>query len=56
MKETLPETESYMLDDITMKMSITPEGRLDTTDTVIKISAETKSISFQIRPNSALIT
>ena len=52
MKETLPETESYMLDDITMKMSITPEGRLDTTDTVIKISAETKSISFQIRPNS----
>tara|TARA_Y100000996_G_C22521475_1_gene642655 strand:+ start:140 stop:1516 length:1377 start_codon:yes stop_codon:yes gene_type:complete len=52
MKETIPETESYMLDDITMKMSITPEGRLDTTDTVIKISAETKSISFQIRPNS----
>ena len=52
MKDTLPETESYMLDDITMKMSITPEGRLDTTDTVIKISAETKSISFQIRPNS----
>ena len=52
MKETLPETESYMLDNITMKMSITPEGRLDTTDTVIKISAETKSISFQIRPNS----
>ncbi len=52
MKETLPETESYMIDSIIMKFGITPEGRLDTTDTVIKISAETKSISFQIRPNS----
>ena len=52
MKESLPETESYMLDDITMKFSITPEGRLDTTDTVIRITAESKTISFQIRPNS----
>ena len=52
MKESLPETESYLLDDITMKMGITNEGRLDTTDTIVRISAETKSISFQIRPNS----
>ena len=52
MKESLPETESYMLDDIIMKFSITPEGRLDTTDTVIRITAESKTISFQIRPNS----
>ena len=52
MKETLPETESYTLDSIKMKFNITPEGRLDTTDTWVYISAETKSISFQIRPNS----
>ena len=52
MKETLPETESYTIDNIKMKFGITPEGRLDTTDTWIYISAETKSISFQIRPNS----
>ena len=52
MKETLPETESYTLDSIKMKFNITPEGRLDTTDTWLYISAETKSISFQVRPNS----
>ena len=52
MKNELPETESYKLDSIKMKFSITPEGRLDTTDTVIKISSDGMGASFQIRQNS----
>jgi len=53
MKESIPATESYELDNITMKFSITPEGRLDTTDTLIDISnALGMGAKFQIRQNS----
>ena len=42
-----------MLDDITMKFNITPEGRLDTTDTLIDVSnASGMGAKFQIRQNS----
>ena len=53
LKESIPDTESYELDNIKMKFNITPEGRLDTTDTLIDISnASGMGAKFQIRQNS----